>query len=79
MASDISFAKKDIEDFCETAVRCAEYYKKNPKHAPLFDLALQGANLGVHVWAGFSRMDERLAKIQAAQEKKNQTQEETAR
>jgi hypothetical protein len=65
-AADLSVSEKEIDEFSACAVRCGEHYKKNPTHAPLVDLALQGGNIGVSLWAGFDRMDERLRKIEKA-------------
>ena len=68
-ADDLSIDEKEIKEFSESATRCAEHYKKNPNTVPLIDLCLQGSNIGVSLWAGFDRMDERLRKIQAAKER----------
>lgn len=60
----VKLDEKEIDDFRESWVKCAEHYKKNPKHAPLFDALLNTVSIEASIGFNFDKIESRLASIQ---------------
>ncbi len=60
----VKLDEKEVDDFRESWVHCAEHYKKNPKHAPLFDALLNTVSLESSIGFNFDKIEMRLATIQ---------------
>jgi hypothetical protein len=70
-----ALTEKEIEQFAESAVACAQYYNINPKHAPAADLVLQAVNIELSLSAASSRVEAGLRRIEEQMKKANELKE----